>query len=418
MPILIDQAAAATVGRMVLSTPRVPLRDVPRARLAVAAVFFANGLGFASWSPHIPGMQERLGLGEAALGFALLGVAVGSLVAMPLAGALTARAGSRPVTRVAYVGSCLVLPLPALAPSPVLFALALAVVGALMGALDVAMNAQGVAVERRVGHPILSSFHGTLSVGAGLGALLGGGAVALAVPPALHLAVVGAVLLLAVLPLSARLLRAEPAVGGAPVRRAPVTPALLSLGAIAFAVLLAEGSMIDWSAIYLRDVAGPEGERAGIGALGYAAFSIMMAAGRFAGDRVVARVGPPALLRGAALLGGAGLGLGLLAGTPAAAIAGFAVLGLGLSTVVPVVFSAAGRALPAGADRPGPDGAGPAISAVSTIGYLGFLAGPPLIGLVAEAVGLPIALGGVAVLVATIPLLARAAAPALTPARP
>jgi len=405
---------------MVLSPPRVPVRDVPAARLAVAAVFFANGLGFASWSPHIPRLQERLGLGEAALGFALLGVAVGSLVAMPLAGALTVRVGSRPVTRVAYAGSCLVLPLPALAPTPVLFALALAVVGGFMGSLDVAMNAQGVAVERRVGHPILSSLHGTFSVGAGLGALLGGGAVALAIAPALHLAVVGAVLLLAVLPLSARLLRAEPAAAGArsPVRRAPVTPALLSLGAIAFAVLLAEGSMIDWSAIYLRDVAGPEAERSGVGALGYAAFSITMAAGRFAGDRLVARVGPPALLRGSALLGAGGLGLGLLVGTPAGAIAGFAVLGLGLSTVVPVVFSAAGRALPPGADRPGPDGAGPAISAVSTIGYLGFLAGPPLIGLVAEAVGLPVALGGVAVLVATIPLLARAAAPALTPARP
>ncbi len=413
---------------MVLSPPRAPLRDVPTARLAVAAVFFANGLGFASWSPHIPRLQERLGLGEAALGFALLGVAVGSLVAMPLAGALTVRVGSRPVTRVAYVGSCLVLPLPALAPTPVLFALALAVAGAFMGSLDVAMNAQGVAVERRVGHPILSSFHGTFSVGAGLGALLGGGAVALAIVPALHLAVVAAVLLLVVLPLSARLLGADPAAAGArpspgdaagaPARRVPLTPALLSLGAIAFAVLLAEGSMIDWSAIYLRGVAGPEAERAGVGALGYAAFSMMMAAGRFAGDRVVARVGPPALLRGSALLGAGGLALGLLAGTPAAAIAAFAVLGLALSTVVPVVFSAAGRALPAGAAAPGPDGAGPAISVVSTIGYLGFLAGPPLIGLVAEAVGLPVALGGVAALVALIPLLARAAAPALAPARP
>lgn len=366
-----------------------------RARVAVATMFFVNGAVLANWVPRIPTVQQKLGLSAGALGVALLGMAMGAVVAMPAAGWLVARRGSRPVTTVAALVFCAALPLPALAPNlPMLF-LALVVMGACNGAMDVAMNAQGIAVERRYRRPVMASFHGLFSVGGLVGSAAGGVVAGLGVNPVPHLA--GAALLLGgIAVVAARgLLPAGADAGGHGAGFARPTWPLLGLGVIAFCVLVGEGAMADWTAVYLHHTlaTGP-----GLAAAGYAAFSLAMAAGRLSGDRLAQRLGPVALVAVGGALAAVGLGGALLLGTPLAAIVGFACVGAGFASIVPVVLSAAGRA----------PGMAPstAIAAVTTTGYLGFLAGPPLIGFAADLVSLRGALGIVVVLSATVALLA------------
>ncbi|HEV3378569.1 MAG TPA: MFS transporter [Thermoleophilaceae bacterium] len=365
-------------------------------RVAVAAVFFLNGAAFASWAVRLPALQERHALGEGALGLALLGAAAGLFVGLLAASALTARHGSRRVTSVAAVAYLAAVPLLALAPGRATLAAALVAVGFANGSLDLSMNAQAVVVERRYGRSIMSSFHGFFSGGGIAGAAAGGlaaaGGVAL-LPHLLTTAVVlGAVLAAAMRALPAESAQARAREAGKPVLVLPRGP-LLALGAVAFCVLMAEGAINDWSAVYLRSVldAGP-----GTAALGFALFAAAMTAGRLSGDRLVTWLGPTRVVR----LGGALASLGLLATVlapgPGLALAGFGLVGLGLAAIFPVVLAAAGR-------TPGVRSAS-ALAAASTAGYLGFLTGPPLIGLLAELTGLR---GGLGVVVActALPLL-------------
>ena len=372
----------------------------PRAaRLAVLTLFFVNGTVLSSWFPYIPLVQERLGLSEGVLGLALLGTAVGAITAMPLAGIFIARLGSQHVMRVATVVFCLSLPLPVLAPSLPLLVLALVLFGAGNGAMDVAMNAQAVGVEKAHGGAIMSSFHALFSVGGLVGSSLGGLLIFMGVSSALHVLFITFVFGLTGL-VALRWLwidRAEDAEAGGPTFVRPTGP-LLALGVLAFFVLVGEGAVADWSAVYLTNALGTG---AGLGAVGFAAFSLMMAVGRFTGDRMVARFGPVPLMRLSATLAAVGLGAGLLIGQPVAAIIGFGCVGLGLSNLIPILFSAAGR-------TPGVN-AGTAIAAVSSAGYFGFLAGPPLIGLLAEATSLPLALGLVVLFTALVAAFAHAA---------
>lgn len=267
-----------------------------------------------------------------------------------------------------------------------------------MGALDVSMNAQGVAVERAHGRPVMSGFHAAFSAGGLVGAALGSLAAAHGVPVGAHLALAGALGLAVAFPLTGALLPASvDRVGGFALARP--TRALAALGLLAFACLLCEGAAADWSAVYLRDAVGTGG---GVAGLGYVAFSLAMFAGRTAGDRLVAVVGPVRTVRVLGATAATGLGAGLLAGDAAAGVAGFGALGLGLSCIVPIVFSAAGAA--GGA-------AGLALAAVSTCGYLGFLVGPALVGGLSALAGLPAALGAVVLLAAVAVPLAPAAAP-------
>ena len=392
-------SATAQVGRMASSQPRM-------ARLAVATAFFVNGAAQASWVARIPAVQERLGARPGALGLALWGLPVGLLLVMPAVGWLLARYGSRSVTRAAALAYCAALPLLALAPGIAHLFAALLLFGACAGALDVAMNTAGAAVERLYGRPIMASFHGFFSVGGLAGAAAGGLLAARGVAPLPHLLGAGLALGAAALAASSWLLPArEPTAGRAPVFARPTRP-LLGLGLVAFCVLLGEGAVADWGAVYLRDGLGAD---LGSAAVGFAVFSLAMAAGRLAGDRVNRRLGPVRLVR----LGGAVAGVGALAivaaDRPAVAILGFAGVGLGFATVFPAVVSAAARE--------GSLTAGSAIAAATTAGYAGFLAGPPLIGLAAEAVSLRGGLGLVVLLCAPIALLARAVAPARPDAR-
>jgi MFS family permease len=293
------------------------------------------------------------------------------------------------------------LALVALAPSlPALIGAALAF-GAANATLDVAMNAHGVAVERALRRPIMSSLHAGWSigglVGAGLGGLLAGGGVDARVNLILVPAAVCALALVATRDLLPAVEDIAPAL---PAFRLP--PARIALlGLVAFCSLFAEGVAADWSAVYLEDSLGAT---AAVAATGFAAYSLAMAGGRLVGDRLALRWGPSGLLVRCGVLASAGLGVALAIGHPVAAVAGFALLGAGVAPVVPVVFRAGGS-------TPGvPSSQG--IATVSWLGYLGFLAGPPVIGLTAEAIGLPAALGIVCGMTAAVALLAGTTRPA------
>jgi MFS family permease len=368
-----------------------------QARSAVTAIFLLNGLIFGAWAARIPAVRDRVGLSDGELGIVLACAAVGSILALPIAGGRAARIGSRRATRGAFALVCLVTGVIALAPSlPVLCVLAF-FYGASMGALDVTMNAHGVAVERRYGRAILASFHAAFSIGGLIGGVLGAFSAAIGLDVRAQLAIVAGASAIIGLTWSRRFLAAgEDAMG----RTEPVfvrpPRRLLALGALAFACLLIEGASADWSAVYLRDDLGTT---AAIAAIGFTAFSITMTVGRIFGDRLVDRFGPEAVVRTGGGIAAIGFGLGLLASTPLAAIAGFACLGAGMSGVVPIVFRASGQV-------PGmPAGVG--LAAVSSTGYLGFLVGPPLIGGLAELMGLPAALGVIVVLAVAVVLLAR-----------
>jgi MFS family permease len=371
-----------------LDMPVAPARALRRARFAVVVAFLVSGAGFASWAARIPAVKDQVGLSTGELGIALLGPAIGSLALMPLAGVLMVRHGSRVVTRATLVLCCVALPLPALAPSLPLLLAALVLLGAGNGALDVAMNGQAVAVERRYGRPLLAGFHGIWSLGSLGGALAGGVAAAVGLAPLPHLTLAAALLLAVGVAATRWLLPAasdREARGSLRLARPSRTLALL--GAIAFCGLLCEGASYDWSAVYLRDSLGSS---EGLAVSGYVAFSLTMTGGRLVGDAVRARVGSRLLLGAAAAVAAAGFGTGIALADPVAAVAGFALLGAGLSCLVPIVLSAAGEAtgLPAGA----------AIAAISTVGYLGFIVGPPLIGGLGELLTLPAALGVVVAL--------------------
>jgi MFS family permease len=394
--------AGAPLGRA-WSTGRVPTaggNGAGRARAAVAVVFAANGAMFGNWAVRIPDVKLGLDLSEASLGGALLVPAAGALVSMPLAGALCAKYGSRSVTVATTLFFVLVpclLGLPSSLPwlVPALFAF-----GVAYGGLDVAMNAQAVTLERMMGRPVMSSFHAAFSAGALVGSLTGALAAAAHLPLFLHLASTGLVLLVVAGPLLPALLhdaRTEGA-GPGPLFAWPAGR-LLPLAVIALAVLVAEGAVVDWSAVHLRQELGAAPGTAG---LAFTAFSLTMVAGRLLGDRVVVAWGRVRTVRVSALVATAGGVVVVLAPWVAAVVVGYAAMGVGLACMVPLVFVAAAG------DEADP---GPALAAVSAPGYLGFLLGPPVIGGLAELLGLGTALALLPVLLAGVALLAGRTAP-------
>jgi MFS family permease len=363
-------------------------------RAAVIAVFASHGLLFASWTAHIPEVKAHLALSDGALGFALLGAPVGSVVAMVVVARLLPRVGSRIMVQVCLLGYCLAGPLVGVAGSRPALVAALFGWGVFQGALDVSMNTQAVTVERAAGRPLMSGFHGTWSIGAFAGAGAGalGVAAGLALTPQLLLL---AIPVLAVAgPLTLRMLP-DAQVPGTVGRTAPVRLArpLLVLGAIAFACMLCEGASADWASVYLH---GSVHSGAAVAGLGYTAFLLTMVAVRLSGNRLSAVLRPARLLPLLAALAAGGFAAGLLSGSTAGVIAGFACLGIGLGLVVPAVFSAAGRL----ADI----SAGTAIAVVSACGWAGFVFGPPIIGELASATSLTAALAILPALTAGIAL--------------
>ena len=351
-----------------------------RARFAVATIFFVSGFIMGSWAPHIALVKERLALSPGALGLVLLAMAGGAVVAMPLSGPFITRYGSAAVTRVMAIVNCLLLPLPVLAPDVFVLVIALILFGASVGALDVAMNAHGVAVEKRLPRPTMSALHGSWSLGGLAGAGLAGLMLGFLTATA-HIAIVATAGVIAMAGAGLYLLPKVDVGQPGGWRISIPRGAALGLGVLAFLILLGEGAVLDWSAVYLRTMLSADTSTA---AMGYAAFAGTMAFGRFAGDRLRGRMGAVRLTRVSALIAALGLGAGLAANNTFAAIAGFACAGLGFANLVPVMFSAAGR-------LPG-QSPGVGIAAVATMGYAGFLAGPPLVGFVGEVSNMAIAL--------------------------
>ncbi|GAA1286077.1 MFS transporter [Planotetraspora silvatica] len=413
-----------------LATARPSLR---RARLAVFGLFLLAGMAIGTWTARIPAIKEDLALSDGRLSLALLGVAAGAITGMLIIGRLVDRYGSDRVMIPAAIAQGAALVLPALAPDLPVLALTLFLFGVVNGTLDVSMNANAVTVERAYGRPIMSAFHAVFSVGGFIGSALGGLFAHAEAGPAATFAVAGAIILVVAV-LSARwALRDTPhprephsaALGAPEATQQEITPeeaapqeaasdrrtaaprrrlpqGAFFLGVLAFCGLIGEGASADWSSVYLHDDLGSS---PGFAAAAFAAFSIMMTAGRFAGDRLAARLGPVALVRGCGLLGAVGLAVNLVIGTPVAGVIGFALFGAGLSCVIPQVFSAAGHRDPAQSGR--------ALATVASLGYTGFLAGPVIIGALAELVTLPRALFVPALLT----LLVALAAPAVRPVR-
>ena len=368
-------------------------RQLRSSCLGTSWVFFVNGAALGSWIPHIPDAKHALELSDSVLGFALLGMAAGSLVGLPLSGALTARFGSRPTTTLAILAVLLATPFPILAPSLSTFALALALLGVANGAVSVAMNAQAIAIEARVGKAIMSTFHGLFSAGGLAGAATAAVAMSAGVGPRAHLlATAAGLFLVSAVAVDFLLPTAASSAMRTRVFGLPRRP-LLGLGVLALCALLAEGAIGDWAAVYLTEDAGTS---SALAALGFASFSFAMTTGRLLGDRAVRSYGGPRVLTTGAGVAAALLAAGLVAGGPWAMLLGLATAGLGLANAVPIFFSASGKltAMPASI----------AIAAVSTAGYCGFLLGPPVIGLVAERFGLGTGLGLIVIALAMIAL--------------
>lgn len=367
--------------------------DRPATRLGTRLSFVAAGFAMASWAPLVPFAKARVGVDEAQLGLLLLCLGIGSIIAMPATGMLSARFGSRPMILLGGIGVGLLLPALAAAGSPVLLGAALLAFGASLGTLDVAMNAHAVEVETAAGEPLMSGFHALFSIGGVAGAggmtlLLTSGAAPF---PA---ATCAAVLTLAAVGLAAPRLLPTSGGAGAAVFALPKGVVLL-LAVLAAAIFLAEGALLDWSALLVTQegIAGPAS-----GGLGYMIFSVAMTAGRLTGDAAVARFNGRRVLVGGGLLAVAGFVALLAAPVPALAMSGFVLIGLGAANIVPILFSAAGRqtAMPSGL----------AVAAVTTTGYAGILAGPAVLGFVAHATSLTTAFWLLAALVAVVPLTA------------
>lgn len=363
-------------------------------------MFVVNGWYFGTWAARIPATQERLQLTEAELGVGLLAIAAGAVFVMPFIGRLAAQHGSRPGMIAGLALMTLALPLAALAPNLVLLAAALALFGLASGVLDISMNSHGLVVEQRYGRPILSAFHGVWSVGALGGAAVGALFASANVTPLVHFTIVAVVMGLFGAAATRWLLPREVdrADEPAPLRLPPRPIAML--GVLAFGGLLAEGAVGDWSAVFMTRSLGTD---EATGALGFAAFALTMTLGRFTGDRVTERFGPVNVMRAGGVLSAGGIGVAIAFGNPIVAILGFAAAGLGLASVVPLVFRAGGN-------HPSvPSGIG--IAGVATVGYGGFLAGPPAVGFAAEAFSLPVALWIVVALAAMLAVFAGHVAP-------
>jgi MFS family permease len=379
---------------MTISKTSVPFSPSPRT--AVSTIFAIIGFVSAGWIARIPALTAKLDMDTAQLGALLLFIAVGSLIAFQFIGRWIEHYGSERTTLFFTLVFIVALVALALSPVPAVLGVGLFFYGAAFGAADVAMNAQGVTVERRLKRPIMGSLHGFFSfgalAGAAVSAVLAGAGVGLEANLILFAVIAVVLTVWANLgmvqddPIPAE----EKQKGGGGFSLPP--RALWPMGVIAFCGAVGEGSLADWGALYVHDELGSS---EGMAAFGFTVFSTTMLAGRFVSDQLVVRFGAEQVVRVGAVIAAIGLLAGLVPNVTWAAIAGFAVMGIGLASVFPVVYSAAGSI-------PGiPSGRG--VAAVATMGYTGFLAGPPVLGFLARATSIQVALMVVAALIALIP---------------
>ena len=375
------------------------MRAALRGRWAVAAMFLVNGFIMGAWAAQIPMLMPRHDILEGMVGLIILALGIGAVGAMLLAGRLIARFGSRRIAVVFGLASAASFPLLILSPGlGLVFPLA-AITGAVTGTMDVAMNANSVAVERRLGRAIMSSSHGFWSLGGFAGGSLGALVIARFGAEVQVLLVAGISALIVAVAGGAMLHDAphgrDPETGKRQRQTFPRKPVLYLIGAMALFTMVPEGAVLDWAAIYMKKDLGTSLAVAGFG---YAAFSMMMAGMRFAGDRVRDRFGAVRTLQISGLFGALGMALAAAAPTGREAILGFAVSGIGVANMVPILFSAAGN-------MPGlSPGAG--IATATMMGYSGILVAPSTIGFVAQHAGFRLTFGVLAVILLVVVALA------------
>ncbi|MHC1547591.1 MFS transporter [Phyllobacterium sp. K27] len=345
-------------------------------RWAVACAFFFNGFLVGSWAPQIPVFMTRLGISEFTLGLMILVFGIGALAAMPWCGYLIGRFGSRTVVNSFAFFCSFSLLLVALAPNLVTAAPALFLFGAVIGGMDVAMNANAVEVEKQLSRAVMSSSHGFWSLGGFAGGALGG--ILIEAHGHLTHAVVATAIAIVLGLASFRFMITEdaPIVHEKQKLSFPTNPLIYLIGLMALFSMVPEGAVLDWAALYLKQERGADIATAGFA---FAAFSGTMSIMRFLGDNVRNRFGAVKTLRISALVGASGLLVASLAPTPWIAILAFAFSGLGIANMVPIAFSAAGN-------QPGTS-SGIALSMVTLMGYSGILVAPSAIGFVGGSTG-------------------------------
>jgi predicted MFS family arabinose efflux permease len=342
---------------------------------SIRVVFFVAGCAMSAWAPLVPFVKARAALDERGLGLLLLCLGVGSIVMMPVAGALAARFGCRVVITVSGAFVCVALPLLALVSSVPLLAAALLLFGASIGAIDVAMNIQAIIVERASGKAMMSGFHALYSFGGIAGAAVLSGLLGLGASPPVGTALVTTGIVVALAVAAPHLLPYGNKSDG-PAFAFP-RGVVLFIGGLCFIAFMAEGAVLDWGAVFLTSVLDLAPS---YGGLGYAAFSVTMTLGRFTGDRIVQRFGGTRAIIWGGICAATGFCVVTVASALPVALIGYALVGVGSANIVPVLFTAVGRQTTMAEAV--------AVPAITTLGYLGILIGPALIGFVAHAAGL------------------------------
>lgn len=363
------------------------------ARMATRLAFFAAGFAMACLAPLFPFIKSNVAADEALFGLLLLGLGLGSIIAMPVTGIIAARKGARMMVLLGGVGLVITLPLVAVSTTPLALAFGLFLFGASLGTIDVAMNVHGAEIEARENRPLMSNFHAQFSIGGFFGAGLMTVLLTFGVSFT-QAAFIGALVVLAAMSLTpSRLLTAR---SDEPAPFAFPRGIVLLLALLAAVTFLVEGAMLDWGALLIIELSIAPDASAGIG---YIIFSVAMVFARLTGDRTVAAFGALRVLIFGGIIMSAGIAIILLASLKGLALIGFALAGLGAANLVPIVFSAAGRqkVMPAGL----------AVASVTTTGYAGILLGPALIGFTADVTSLPSAFWLLAVLVLIVPATAR-----------
>jgi MFS family permease len=356
-------------------------------RLSIGAFFFLAGVCFASWASRIPDIKQYLHLSDAGLGAVLLALPVGLLISLPFSGWLVTHFGSRMMVIPAAISYALLLPLIGLVQTAWQLAGVLFFFGLVGNLCNIAMNTQAVSLEALYKRSIIASFHGIWSLGGFTGGSLGTLMINLRLSPLQHFIIISSTAVIITFLCFRNTLRRDINTDTERPIFAKPDARLLSLGLIALCCMICEGTMFDWSGVYFRKVVeAPKG----LTLLGYNAFMGTMAGGRFVGDWLATRLGTKRMLQNAGVIIAGGLSLAIIFPYIVTATAGFLLVGIGVSSVVPLVYGDAGRS-----KNFSP---GVALAAVSTIGYLGFLAGPPMIGFIADLASLRVSFAIIAVL--------------------
>ncbi len=374
-------------------------KQIIRAKKATQFMFLICGLGLSSWAPMVPFVKDRLSINEIDLGLLLLLLGLGALIMMPLSGFLMHKIGSRKIIGIGALIVAFTLPLLLVIPTYWGMSIALFIFGCGIGTVDVAMNAHGVQVQNLFGKPIMSSLHGLFSVGGLLGSLGLGFLMKIGFHPLYAALIISALLLVILLAKYKNLFDknfeketiqkfTQVKDDTLPIQKFQwLNGTIFLLGFLCFSVFLSEGAMLDWSAIFLRDLKGVPLEYSG---MGYASFSIAMAFMRLTGDRIVERLSPKIIVVSGSFMAVFGLLLAIFSLWLPLVVLGFILLGIGAANIIPIFFSEGGK-IP---------GVSPniSISAITTLGYAGQLAGPAILGFIAHKFSLQVAFGTIALL--------------------